>query len=615
VARRGLWSFRLTVSLTILLAVPGAPAFAAGTRAAGAAPAARAPQPLPLEQHFDNSAVGAASHPGAADFEGAGHSLSADELRAAGWLPGQALGLDGATQRWPRTRPGDPDNVVADGQRIRVRGAGGALCFLVAGTSPDGPGLPATGRGTVDYRDGSATSYALSAPDWRGGPLATKAVSLPHINAADGTRLAEAAKLYAVAVPVAPGREITSVTLPRDPGAGADLHVFAVSVRARATGWSGSWAAGTSGYTAVGRWRDQTLRLIVHSSAGGSAERPAVRVRLANTFAPGPVTIGHASLALQGEGAAARGLPVPLRFGGHAGAVLPAGAQVVSDPAPLRVPPGVNLLVSIHLPGQVTAAPVHSEAQQLSYVSDQGSGDRSRDAGGAAFTGSLTAWPFLTGVDVRGGPGSLVTLGDSITDGVSSTVGANMRWPDVLSRRLAAQHEIPRYGVLNHGISANRVVTDRYPGDGFSTDTGGVSAVHRLERDVLAQPSARTVLVFEGVNDVRAGTGPPEVIAALREIAARARARGLRVLAATITPCGGYADCTPQVEARRQAVNSFIRDSGGAFDATTDFDAAVRDPAHPERMRPGYDSGDHLHPGDAGLRALADSVSLRSLAS
>jgi lysophospholipase L1-like esterase len=577
-------------------------------------------EPLPLERLFDNRAVSDDAHPGDADFDGAGNSLSAQDLRAAGWQPGRRLDLDSASLRWPRTAPGSPDNVRADGQHVRVRGSGNAVSLLVAGTSADGrPGGGVTGSGAVHYWDGTSSPYTLTAPDWRAGPLAEKAVALPHVNTRTGGQLAEKARLYAVTVPADPGRQIRSVTLPDDAGPQSDLHVFSAAVRREESSWTGSWSASSSGYTAVGPWQDQTLRLVVHSSAGGSR----ARIRLANTFASAPVEIGSASVVVQREGASGRGRPVPLRFDGRDGVVMPAGAEAVSDPVGFRVPPGANLLVSIHLPGPVAAAPVHSEAIQRSYVSGAGSGDRTGDEEGAAFTGSLEAWPFLTGVDVRmgspraegvgEGPGSVVTFGDSITDGVRSTQDANRRWPDVLSQRLRAQDDVPRYGVLNQGISANRVLSDRYPGDGVSDDTGGVSALHRLERDVLAQTNAHTVVVLEGINDVRWGASAEDVVAGLKTFAQRARERGLRVVGATLTPCEGYKDCSPEVEARRTAVNEFVRHNGGVYDAVLDFDAVVRDPARPQRMLPAYDSGDHLHPGDAGLKAMADSVELRKL--
>ncbi|WP_408909469.1 SGNH/GDSL hydrolase family protein [Streptomyces solicavernae] len=573
---------------------------------AGVAPVAHATaaeprhKPLPLERLFDNRAVSSDDRPAAADFDGSGASLSAQDLTAAGWTPGRTVGVDSARLRMPRTQPGEPDNVTADGQSVAVRGRGDALAFLVAGTGGD-----ASGTGTVRYRDGSRDSYRLTAPDWRSGPLATKSVALPHINTPQGQRT-ETARLYVVTVPLDRGREVAAVRLPEDRG--PDLHVFALSVRPAATGWTGTWSASTAGYTAVGPWVDRTLRLVVHSSVGG----PRVRIRLDNTFARTPVRIGSATVAVQRSGAEPRQAPVPLEFKGSSGAEIPAGAQVFSDPVDFDVPADSNLLVSFHLPGAVTAAPVHSQAIQRSYLST--AGDHSGDSAPGAYTSTITTWPFLTGVDVGGGPGSVVMLGDSITDGVKSTQNANLRWPDVLARRILAQDDIPHYGVINHGISANRVVSDRYPGDGISTDTGGVSALHRLDRDVLAQTSARTVVVFEGINDVRWGASSGEVIAGLEEIAERARARGLRVVAATIAPCEGERLCSaPGVDAQRVAVNTWIRTSG-TYDAVLDFDAVLRDPDRPARILPAYDSGDHLHPGDAGLTALAESIDLKALA-
>ncbi|MEV5608818.1 SGNH/GDSL hydrolase family protein [Streptomyces sp. NPDC052225] len=589
--RRRTWG-----TAAVLLAVcaglaPGGTAHAAPGRS----------EPLPLERLFDNRAVSDDRAPGEADFDGAGGSLSAQDLTAAGWTPGRSLGVDRARLTWPRTAGTGDDNVAANGQRVRVSGSGDALAFLVAGTGGD-----AGGAGVVRYADGTRSAYTLTAPDWRTGPLATKSVALPHRNTPDG-QLTERTRLYVVTVPVRTGRRITSVELPKAPESGAALHVFALSVRARTTGWTGTWSASTAGYTTVGPWADRTVRLVVHTSTGG----PRVRVRLDNTFASTPVRIGSASVAVQESGAAARGNPVPLTFRGAAGTQLPAGAQAFSDPLDFDVPADANLLVSFHLPEPVAAAPVHSQAIQRSYVSEPG--DHAGDAQGTAYTSTISYWPLLTGVDVGGGPGSVVLLGDSITDGVKSTQDANHRWPNVLATRLLAQSEVPRYGVLNQGISANKVATDRYVGDGISTDTGGVSALHRLDRDVLAQTSARTVVVFQGINDVRWGASAEQVVAGLREIAARAHARGLRVIGATITPCEGEALCTAAADAERAAVNSFVRGAGSGFDGVLDFDAVLRDPAHPSRMRPEFDSGDHLHPGDAGLKALADSVDLRVL--
>ncbi|MEV0975424.1 SGNH/GDSL hydrolase family protein [Streptomyces sp. NPDC049915] len=566
---------------------------------AAAVPAA-ATVPLPLERLYDNAAVSDDSRPGGADFDGAGASLSAQDLAAAGWTPGRTLTVQGARLAWPRRAPGEADNVRSAGQWVRLSGRGDALAFLVAGTAGDATG----GTGTVRYTDGTTAPYPLTAPDWRTGPPATKAVALPHVNTPGG-RLARQARLYVVTVPLAPGRAVAAVRLPVAPG----LHVFAVSVRSHAPGWTGSWAAPTGGCPAVGPWTDRTLRLVVHTSAGG----PRVRLRFDNTFAGAPVRIGAATVALRAPGAAGAvpaAAPVALSFDGAAGVVIPAGAQAVSDPLDFAVPAGADLLVSFHLPGPVTAAPVHRLGQQRSYLSEPG--DHTADVSPAAYTATLTSRPLLTGVDVGGGPGAVVTLGDSITDGDRSTPDTNRRWPDVLAARLRRQSAVPRYGVLNQGISGNRVLTDRYPGDGVSAEQSGVSALHRLDRDVFAQTGVRTLVVFEGVNDLLDGVTAAPLIDGLRTIADRAHARGLRVLAATILPCGGHSRCPAAVDTERTAVNAWIR-STGAFDGLLDFDAVIRDPAHPARMPAAYDSGDHLHPGDAGLAALGESVDLRLL--
>ncbi|MFE5186419.1 SGNH/GDSL hydrolase family protein [Streptomyces sp. NPDC056628] len=584
--RRRRWSSAVVLALFTVL-VPGAPAQAAS---------ARGPGPLPLERLFDNTAVSDDTRPSEADFDGSGASLSAQSLAAAGWTPGRTLTVRGARLTWPG-RGGVADNVQAAGQEVRLRGRGDALAFLVAGTA----GADVTGTGAVTYADGTRSAYALTGPDWRTGPLATKAVALAHLNTPGGP-LAERPRLYVVTVPLAAGREVASVRLPRAPA----MHVFALAVRAPAAGWTGSWATATGGHPAVGPWTDRTLRLVVHTSVGG----PRVRLRFDNTFATGPVRIGSATVSVQRSGAEATGKPVRLSFGGARGVRIPAGAQAYSDPLGFRVPGDAHLLVSFHLPETVPAAPVHRLAQQRSYVSEPG--DHTGDVSAAAFPTVLTSWPLLTGVDVSGGPGSVVLLGDSITDGDRSTPDADRRWPDVLADRLRDQSEVPRYGVLNEGISGNRVVSDRYPGDGVSTDTSGVSALHRFDRDVLAQTSVRTAVVFEGINDVRWQATAEQVVAGLRALAERGHAHGLRMLAATILPCEGEARCTPAVDAERARINDWIR-GAGVFDGVLDFDAVVRDPEHPSRMLPAYDSGDHLHPGDAGLAALAGSVDLRSL--
>jgi lysophospholipase L1-like esterase len=241
--------------------------------------------------------------------------------------------------------------------------------------------------------------------------------------------------------------------------------------------------------------------------------------------------------------------------------------------------------------------------------------DHSTDVSATSFPQTTRVWHIVSGVDVANGPGTIVALGDSITDGVTSTWGANRRWTDYLANRLANQNKVPKYGVANAGISGNRILLD----DGYPNYTiyrgAGPSALSRFGPDVMEQPGARTVILFEGINDIQQTphqTDPKKIIAGMRQVLVQADNRGLTVVGATIMPWEGWYSYTPELEAVRQAVNRWIRTSD-EFDAVVDFDAATRDPAHPTRMLPAYDSGDHLHPNDAGDRAMAAAIPLNRL--
>jgi lysophospholipase L1-like esterase len=565
-------------------------------------PSGRAGEVSSLPLAFDNVGISDNAEPEAADLDGAGRSLSEQALAAAGWRRGTRVTVDGTALVWPDVPPGEPDNVVANAQTITVGGRGRALSFLVTAT-----GGEVEGRGTIVYAGGGRQAYTLRAADWVDGLSSIKTVALPYRNTADG-RQDVPVKIYTVTVPLDPGRPLRSVTLPDAGPPGTALHVFALGIRP--LGWSATWTTSAGGLQTVEPWTEQTRRMVVHTSTGGRL----VRIRLENTFADRPVVIGRATIARQAVGAVPTGRPVPLTFGGRARVTIPAGGAAISDAAGFEVPADRNLLVSLYLPGPVEAAPLHSFESQTSYATPSGAGDHAADTEAGAFTETFGHWNLLTGVDVATGPGTIVALGNSITDGVGSTRDANQRWPNHLAARLLAQREVPHFGIANAGIGGNRVVADRYDGGGPSTDTRGVSALHRLERDVLAQPGARTVIVLQGINDLRNETTADELLAGLREVAERARAHGLRVLVGTLTPCKGWPDCTDAVEEKRRAVNAALRgpDAGG-FDAVLDFDAVVRDPADPERFLPAYDSGDHLHPGDLGYRAMAESIDLSLL--
>ncbi|MFF3380565.1 GDSL-type esterase/lipase family protein [Streptomyces sp. NPDC002680] len=368
---------------------------------------------------------------------------------------------------------------------------------------------------------------------------------------------------------------------------------------AQQQGWTGTWATAQHASYDPGT-SEVTVRIPVHVSAGGTS----VRIRLTNEFTDQPVTIGHASVGRRAGGPSVSG-PRDLTFGGQRDVTIPAGEQAASDAVRIPVADRSDLVVSLYFPGRLTHISQHWMGLQTVYWTPDGGGDHAGDAGGDAFTTTDSTFPFLTGVDVRGGParGSVVALGDSITDGAASTSEANRRWPDYLAARLSACTSPA--GVLNEGISGNRITA--------GTD-GNPSALERLERDVLSQPGARTVILFEGVNDLSwGGATGDQVIDGMREIARRAHARGLRVIGATVVPYRGWGDYwTEAKEADRQKVNAFVRD-GGVFDGYADFDKAVRDPDDPTRYAAAFDSGDHLHPNDTGMKAFADAVDLAGL--
>jgi lysophospholipase L1-like esterase len=358
---------------------------------------------------------------------------------------------------------------------------------------------------------------------------------------------------------------------------------------------------------------DQTVRNVVFLSAGGDR----VRVRISNAFGTAPLRVGAASVALAGAGpATVPGSAHPLRFAGRRSVLVGAGGDALSDPVPMSVAALQRLAVSVFLPQPTGPATQHWDAQQDNFLA---AGNRTGAAGATGFSTTISCWMFAAGVDVHPSPrvaGTVVTLGDSITDGANSTVGANHRYPDFLARRLQA---LPgrTLSVSNAGISGNDLLT-------FRTDLPfgvvfGPPAPARLARDVLTQAGARSVILLEGINDIGAFSArAADLIQVDQQIVAQAHAAGLRVYGATLTPFGGsnarfggdYG--TPAGERQRQLLNAWIR-TGGAFDAVFDFDKAVRDPARPDRMLPGLDSGDHLHPGDAGYRRMAAAVDLRVL--
>lgn len=370
-------------------------------------------------------------------------------------------------------------------------------------------------------------------------------------------------------------------------------------------GWVGTWAAapGTGVANTQNGYPNYSIRNVVHTSAGGTK----ARVRLANTFGTAPLVLGHVTIAVAASNTAPAAEPGTMRtltFGGQEQVTVPAAAEVVSDPVALDVPRDGDLLVTTFTPTPSGPVTYHASGNQTSFFTRDG--DFADQESGAAFTERTGAWHYVSGVEVesRTARGTIVAFGDSITDGSGSAANANNRWPDLLSDRLRGKR-----GVLNAGIGGNRLLLD-VPGSAF-----GRNALARFADDVLSLGDIRTLIVLEGINDIQQSphqTDPAQLISAYRQLIAQAKAHGIRVVGGTLTPFKGWQVWDETLEATRGAVNEFIRTSG-AFDAVIDFDKAVRDPADPLRMAAAYDSGDHLHPNDAGYRAMANSINLAAL--
>lgn len=355
---------------------------------------------------------------------------------------------------------------------------------------------------------------------------------------------------------------------------------------------------------------DQTVRQVVRVSLGGKQ----ARVVLSNAYGDAPLVIGAAHMALAGrEGAVAADSDHALTFAGQSTVSIPPSAFVVSDPVAWKIDASSALAVSLYLPEPTPPATFHWDARQTAYV---GAGNQTADA--AFKTGAtMTTRVFLSAVlvDADAHASAVATLGDSITDGAGASMDRNTRWPDFLAQRLR-QHDV---AVVNAGISGARLLRNKM----------GDNALARFGRDVLDQPGVRTAIVMLGINDISwldtplgphdATPSPEQLIAGYRQLIAQAHLHDVRVVGATLTPFEGALIDSPMKhyysadkERVRQAVNRWIRESG-EFDAVVDFDAALRDPAHPQRLLPAYDSGDHLHPGDAGNKAMADAIDLSEL--
>ena len=399
-------------------------------------------------------------------------------------------------------------------------------------------------------------------------------------------------------------------------GAGFGLATVLSGAGAPDSGWVSSWAAspmaGTSSDQTSSGLSNQTVRNIIFASVGGDA----LRVQVSNAFGATPLTAARVSVGVVLDGARlVRGSSHPLTFGGKTRVTIPARDEVLSDPLPVRVRPLEDLAISLYLPDATGPATNHADAQQTSYVA---AGDHAGDTAGTAYTGTTPSWLFVDRLDVRSATadGTVVAFGDSITDGYRSTIGSNARWPNYLARRLDALLGDQAPGVVDEGISGNRVLQD--------SSCYGMSAKARFQRDALSQPGVKAVIVLEGTNDFGfvgepdAGCyapNPPvtaaQIEAGYRVLAAMAHDRGVKVYLGTLIPpfgnwpgaaAGGYV-------AIWQAVNAWIR-SSGASDGMIDFSRVLRDPRNPLALSPVYDSGDSLHPNDLGYQAMANAIPL-----
>jgi lysophospholipase L1-like esterase len=393
----------------------------------------------------------------------------------------------------------------------------------------------------------------------------------------------------------------------------AALLVLASTAAARAAAppdhWVGTWGTAPIVQANPGGLfvADTTLRQIVHVSLGGSS----FRVVFTNEFGTDPLTIGGASAALSADHTTSEIKPATARalaFSGHSSVIIPPGAVAISDPITAPLAAFADLAITTFLPAQtIRVITVHTFANANNF-----------DVAGNALTADKfdtphnnTAWRFLKSVDVLGpaNAGAIVTFGDSITDGAKGSPNLNGRWPDILAARLQNNKATKEFGVVNAGIGGNRLLNDGT----------GPNALARFDRDVVDQAGVRYVIVLEAINDIGHAADPKkpydvvsadDLIAAFSQLVRHAHEHGIKIIGATLTPYVGAGYASPAGEVMREAYNNWIRTTP-ELDGVIDFDAVARDPANPTSFNPAYDSGDHLHPKDAGYKAMGESIDLK----
>jgi lysophospholipase L1-like esterase len=389
------------------------------------------------------------------------------------------------------------------------------------------------------------------------------------------------------------------------------LCVPSLLAKPEAKKWVGTWASAplldahaknAEELLAPGTQSGATLREVVHVSIGGET----VRVRFSNLYGTSPLVIGAVEIAQTLKGVAiVPGSNKAVTFNGQPSVSIPPGALVVSDPTSFKLAALSDLTVSFFLPNPTGPVTEHQLGNATSY----------HVTGNVVSSASLespttaTSWYYLNGVDTLAAAdaGAVITIGDSITDGAKSTIDTNQRWPDELARRLQADPKYRNLSVVNEGISGNKILLDG----------AGPNALARFDRDILAQSGAKYLLILEGINDIGRLHGTPDagltaadLISALNQMVVRAHAHGIAVIGCTLTPYHGAGYYTENGEAIRKAVNDWIR-TGGVLDGFVDFEAAVRDPNHPDTFLPTVDPGDHLHPNDTGYKAMGDAIDLK----